>query len=264
MIKKVGILYIATGRYITFWEDFFLSSERFFLTGGNYQINYFVFTDADKIKNDVNTRVHKIKQENLPWPFITLDRFSIFQNSSHLLEKMDYLYFFNANMLFVSEVGEDILPNIEQPLVFIKHPGFYNRQREEFTYETDVRSTAAVGPGEGRTYFMGGLNGGIASQYLKMIHYLQNKVALDKTNEIVAIWHDESHLNRFAIDHPYMVKALEPIYGYPEGWELSIEPKIIIRDKRKYGGHNFLRNYKKSIFKSIKGYFRRKLRIKLG
>ena len=28
---NIGILYIATGRYITFWEDFFKSAEKYFI-----------------------------------------------------------------------------------------------------------------------------------------------------------------------------------------------------------------------------------------
>ncbi|MBN12513.1 MAG: hypothetical protein CMI17_05845 [Opitutaceae bacterium] len=60
----------------------------------------------------------------------------------------------------------------------------------------------------------------------------------------LACWHDEAHLNRFAIDFESSVKLLDPSYGDSEGWNLPINPKIIIRDKDNYGGHDFLRNKK--------------------
>ncbi|MFR6034556.1 MAG: hypothetical protein ACLUKN_16135 [Bacilli bacterium] len=41
---KTAVLYIATGRYLTFWKDFFESSERYFLRG--IHKSYFVFTDS--------------------------------------------------------------------------------------------------------------------------------------------------------------------------------------------------------------------------
>ena len=40
---NIGILYIATGRYITFWEEFFKSAEKYFITEATK--HYFVFTD---------------------------------------------------------------------------------------------------------------------------------------------------------------------------------------------------------------------------
>ncbi len=52
--------------------------------------------------------------------------------------------------------------------------------------------------------------------------------------------YDESHLNRYIIGKK--VRMLFPSYVFPEGWQLPFEPKIIVRDKMKYGGHAFLRD----------------------
>ena len=45
--KTIGILYIATGPYIAFWEDFYKTFESKFLT--DFERHYYVFTDATEI-----------------------------------------------------------------------------------------------------------------------------------------------------------------------------------------------------------------------
>ncbi|HOL87536.1 MAG TPA: family 6 glucosyltransferase [Defluviitoga tunisiensis] len=241
MKSSLAILYIATGKYIIFWKDFFESSEKYLLNAEGFEKHYFIFTDALQIEHENNPRVHKIYQEPLPWPYITLDRFTIFQKARKELEKMDFIYFFNANMLIVKPIGKEILPNRDKPIVMVQHPGFFNKKRKEYTYETNPRSRAYVPDNIGKYYFMGGLNGGLAKDYLEMVDELRKRVEEDKKNGIIAVWHDESHLNRYAVDYPDKIKILDPSYGYPEGWNLPFDPKIIIRDKNKYGGHNYLR-----------------------
>ena len=48
---KVGILYICTGKYIVFWEEFYKSCQKYFLSDSECVKQYYVFTDVDK--NDV-------------------------------------------------------------------------------------------------------------------------------------------------------------------------------------------------------------------
>jgi hypothetical protein len=258
-MKKLGIFYISTGKYTIFWQDFFLSAEQYFLRNSDVEVNYFVFTDSDFIKYEHLNRVHKIHQESLPWPLITLDRFSIFQKAKPAIYDMEYLFFFNANMNFVKPVGTEILPDNGRSLTFVIHPGYWHKDKSKYTYERNIRSTAAVKGHEGTFYFMGGLNGGTASAYIQMIEHLERQISIDKSNNIVAKWHDESHLNRYAIDHSDSIKVLDPSYGYPEGWNLPCQPKIVIRNKAKYGGHAFLRNEKKPSLKKFINYFSRKI-----
>ena len=241
-MQKIGILYICTGKYKIFWKSFFESCEKYFLPDSEYEKYYFVFTDTDRIAYEELDRVNRIHQEPLKWPYITLLRFEIFSRAIAWYEEMDYLYFFNANMLFLEKIGEEILPSDGKELVFVKHPGFFNKSISEFTYERDPASRAFIAEGEGEAYFMGGLNGGFRSAYLEMVETLRKNVELDLDDGIVALWHDESHLNRYALDHSSIIKILEPAYGYPEGWKLPFRAKILIRDKNRYGGHGFLRN----------------------
>jgi hypothetical protein len=273
---NIGILYIATGRYITFWEDFFKSAEKYFITSSTKY--YFVFTDTQTpILGEDTGRVTRIHQEKLGWPYDTLMRFDIFLKAEKEFEQMDYIFFFNANMKFIQTVDTSFLP-IDKNLLGVKHPGFYMKKRHSFTYDTNPSSLACMKPDEGEYYFMGGLNGGKARHYLQLIHTLAERVKKDIDNNVIALWHDESHLNRYLFDHREDVLVHPEGYGVPEGDRRIPNAKIIIQDKNHYrfGGHKWLRglsdtkitktewqieNFKirsKNIVKQIISFFRRK------
>ncbi len=234
---KIAILYICTGRYDVFWKSFYISSEKYFIKMA--EKTYYVFTDTDTLYNQDDNHVKKIYQENLGWPGNTLFRFKIFAKYADELRDYDYVFFINANMLFTREISTEILP--EKGLVVTKHPAFWNKKRKKFTYENNPDSLAYIGENEGEFYVCGGFNGGTGEAYTRMILDLAKAIDEDYAKNIVAVWHDESHLNKYILSHH--CKILDPSYAYPEGWnkKLPFECKIMIRDKEKYGGHAFLR-----------------------
>jgi hypothetical protein len=243
---NMAILYICTGRYTVFWDAFFVSAEQNFLPGA--QKRYFVFTDGEINYSDTEKVVH-IYQENLGWPGNTLKRFEMFWRIADRLASFDYIFFCNANMLFVDVIEENILPTREQGVVVTQHPGFYNKSVLEFTYERNPKSRAYIAPGKGNYYVCGGFNGGHAFAYLAMVDELRQAINEDERRGIVALWHDESHLNRFILDHPY--KLLGPDFCVPEGWDLPVRKKILVRDKNNFGGHDFLRGERKTLMARI-------------
>ena len=85
-------------------------------------------------------------------------------------------------------------------------------------------------------------NGGVASEYMAMIDELEMRVRKDLNNDIIAVYHDESHLNKYATEHLNEIKILSPSYGYIEGMGLPFPQKIIMLNKNKFGGHTFMRN----------------------
>ena len=255
---KIAVLYIATGKYIVFWKDFFTSSEKFFIPGSTKE--YFVFTDATEFEFSNNPQVHTISHQKLGWPYDTLLRFQVFLKAKEQLVNCDYIFFFNANMQFVQTItAAEFLPDgkTDDGLVATLHPRFFNKPREKFTYEDQqTTSLAYVDKSKGKNYFMGGLNGGTCKAYMKLIEELDKNIQLDLEKNVIARWHDESHLNHYMIDkNP---KILSPAYGYPQGKDLPFKPKIIIRDKNRYGGHDFLRgdNVNRPILRSIKQIFK--------
>lgn len=210
---------MATGKYATFASDLIKSAREFFLK--NCEVTYFVFTD-DKTTLDEKD-ICKVYQNRLGWPYDTLLRFEVYLSNQHLFHGYDYMYALDADMLFVSEVGEEILGD----LVGTIHPGYYNKKG---TYETRRRSAACVKKREAKQYFAGGFYGGKKEEFIKLLSINSENIRKDLDHAIIAIWHDESHLNRYFVDHPPTIK-LDPSYCYPESWHLPFPKRLLALDK---------------------------------
>jgi len=263
MSKKIGILYICTGNYVLFWKEFYESMERHFIADS--EKHYFVFTDSPEVDYEhTNPRIHRIYQENLGWPDNTLMRFHMFLKAEQELSTMDYLFFFNANLLILEDIAAgDFLPNDTQKLVACLSPGFYNKMPEYVPYDRNPASTAYIPKGQGRYYFAGGLNGGIATDFIVAIKAMDQETQENRKNGIVALWHDESHWNHYVLNKSE-IKVLPPSYLYPEGSSIPLAPIILIRDKfkfnnsttrktiiQKFFGHYALRGQKMQILKRL-------------
>ena len=245
--SKIAILYVCTGKYEIFWKDFFCSYEKYFLS--ETEKHYYVFTDADRIyAQDECRRIHKIYQKNLGWPDNTLMRFHIFSKYFEELADYDYVFFMNANCQCVSSITEKEFLPIDEDILVVKHPGFYNKTNKEFTYDRNPKSTAYIPKGEGEYYVCGGVNGGKSKSFIKLMKKLMENIDKDKENNVIALWHDESQLNKY-ISQYNNYKILSPSYCYPEGWDIPFEMKILIRDKSKWIDVSNIKNI--SFFKRI-------------
>ncbi len=244
--KKVAILYISTGKYIKFWDNFYKEMEKYFLP--NHEKTYFLFTDHDFIK--VGKNVIKVHQDQLPWPYITLKRFHFFDGIKDQLKKYDYIYFLNGTMLPVDFVTEEIFPTKEQEIMVTLHPWWWLKNKFYLPYDKNPNSKAYISDFDAKYYVMGGFNGGTSEGFLKLIDTLKRWTDIDIKNKVMPRWHDESMLNRYLAtvlqngNHPLI---LLPEYAVPETGmpknlkELLPHVKMWILDKKNYGGHSFLR-----------------------
>ena len=259
---KIAVLYICVGKYDIFWKDFYLSCEKYFLN--HHEKEYFVFTDAERIfHEDKDPHIHKLYEEFKPWPYPTLMRFKMFHRLKEVLSDFDYIFFMNANVKFVTEIkDEEVLPSGSDKLITVIHPGFANKKRWEYTYDRNPKSRAYVRRKEGNVYVMGSLNGGCAAEYLKMIETLKNNTDEDLTEGIIALFHDESHLNRYVIGRND-VRFLPPVYIWPEHWKADTEPRIVLRNKSDYLDYFDMRGEKQTATKFPNYYkiLRYKLRL---
>lgn len=227
---RTAILYISTGKYNQFFTGFYRSSKEYFLC--NHEKQYFVFTDDISLGENKDD-VHIIKKECRGFPLDSLFRFEMFLELEEQLKSFDYIFFFNANMIFLKHIGEDILPNKENgDLVAVIHPGFYNKPDFLYPYERKKKSMAYILPHlKEYHYFMGSLNGGKSLNYLNLIKSCAQNIRKDYENNIIAIVHDESHLNKYLTEH--ICLNLSPSYAYPDGSKLPFEPIILLIDKVK-------------------------------
>ena len=230
-MKKIGILYICTGNYNVFWKDFYESFEKNFIN--NYELHYFVFTDANEIYDETNERVHKKKLESLPWPLVTLFRFRTFLSIEDELKDMDYLMFSNSNMICEQKIeADEFLPRDDrgEQLFVTIHPGYQHTKIKHVPYDRNVKSSAYVPYNMGKYYVIGAMNGGTSKAFLKMSHVLNAAIEEDLKKNVIARWHDESHLNRYIIDRDD-VRVLAPDYCYPDGMNVTYSKKIYAVNK---------------------------------
>lgn len=211
---KVGFLIVATGRYNQYINSLIESAEKHFCK--DHQVTYFIFTNGEVPKA---SNIVKIHQERLGWPYDSMMRFEMYYENKKLLKSQDYLYSCDADMLFVDTVGSEILGKRVATL----HFGFVDRPG---TYDTNPQSTACVYPGEEKNYFAGAFWGGQTKEFLKITQTIAKNIREDLNNEVIALWHDESHWNRYCIDHPPTV-VLSPSYCYPDFWPLPYHPRLV-------------------------------------
>jgi histo-blood group ABO system transferase len=234
---KVCVLTIATNKYIQFVEKLYNHIEENFLNG--HDVNCVLFTEHEVETSD-NVKVCSIEHEE--WPMPTLKRYNYFTQYKDLILSYDYCYYMDVDMEIPGKVGEEIFSD----LVATKHfsQSFYDINT--ISYDRNSKSLAYVPYGEGRTYYAGGFNGGKTERFIEMSEVIASRVNQDLENGIIALWHDESHMNRYLIDNPPTLE-LNPNYCYPQaalwnpnGWIISRyynEPKILALEKN----HNEVR-----------------------
>lgn len=224
---KIGLLIIATNKYLQFIPPLLQGADRFFCK--NEEVTYFLFTDHEGEIREGSRPLHRVIVPHKEWPWMTLERYRLFHESRDELKKMDYLFYCDADMLFVGEVGTEIL----EERVATLHPGcfLWNPRGEP---ETRPESLAYIGDDEEipDCYKCGGFNGGSSAEFLKMSETLCENIKKDYENGIIARWHDESHFNRYMLDHP-PTKILSPSYCFAENYPLPFEPKLVALEKNK-------------------------------
>ncbi len=57
-----------------------------------------------------------------------------------------------------------------------------------------------------------------------LCHELERRTEQDLQNGVIALWHDESQLNRYAAERSDY-RLLTPAYWYPEGWDMPFEER---------------------------------------
>lgn len=243
-MKKIAILYIGTGRYTIFWDEFFQSCEKNFIR--NAQKHYFFFTDSKDFKN--SEKITVVPQENLGWPLITCLRYKILNKIKDELKNYDYVFFFNGNMEFIRPITEEeFLPEEKDGYIVAPLHSGNKRMKSnlEFDYERNPQSTSYIPYGEGEYYFHAGVLGGRTKEFLELLDICEKMMDEDLKNNIIPKFHDESVFNKYVLTHPNKILSnyyIHPTHGKPFV-KLNPKVKIIQRDKSKfkYGGHAYLR-----------------------
>ena len=244
---KVAIAFIGTGRYLNFLPQYYEHIEENFLP--NTEKTILAFTDGEMEGLPDNVKVYH--QEHLEWPFITLKRFEIINKAREEILKNDWFVFIDADAFVVGKVTEEEFlerccgsTTDEVRLFGVHHPchraGMPPHKQKTGAYETDERSEAYfdVSKELPPIYWQGCFWGGKVPAALAMIDEIQGRVNRDLENDIVALWHDETHINKYFFEREFDVYTLGPEYAYPEVFDehCNFEPKIVhlAKDNSKY------------------------------
>jgi len=218
-LTSVALLIMATGKYVEFVPRLLTSADKHFLPGR--KVHYFVFTNGTVAGDFPHLTV--VPQDQLGWPYDTMMRFATYNKHKELYEPYDYIYCLDADMQFVDTVGDEILAD----LVGTLQPNYLFDPKP---YETNPLSTSCINRGEGKHYFAGAFYGGKRDEVLKLFETTSSNITIDLARGVIASVHDESHLNRYFIDHePKLV--LNPSYCHFESWQSPYPKKLIAFDK---------------------------------
>lgn len=256
--KRIGIFLIATGNYIQYFEDLLKSVEENFLI--EFPKVYIISTDqieiAENICNKYNVKYKIDFIYKKGFPLDTLYRYKYLLNHGIEVELLcDVIYYLDVDMRILQKVGNEVLPTPDKPYIGTKHPGFAYSNNKNGSPETRKEVTAYIDKSEYKEcYIAGGFNGGYTYYFRKMAETIQNRIDIDKSKDLMAVWHDESQLNRYFIDNYNQFKILSTDYCYPENYHENIPgiPKILALDKDHHKIRN-LSNKKKIVVECMGG-----------
>lgn len=225
---KIAFLTISTNKYIKLALNLFHSLEKFAFLDTGCSVDFLVFSNLPEIFNKESGRIISkgIMTTHVPFPLISLLRYQYYSECEDI-KNYDYVFHLDCDMELKDGIGMDIVGE----RVCVQHPGFFlKRQEELFPYERNPISSAFVVNGSGDEYYQNCFQGGSSVEFFNMCKILNHNIIKDLKINHIAIWHDESHMNRYMIDNPPSL-VLPPTYAQPQFWQSFGETKIIHLDK---------------------------------
>lgn len=236
---KIAVLAICLNeKYWPYIGPMIESARKHFLPG--HEVDFLLWTDMTETTYGATI----FPTEPVEWPLPTLMRYHLFLQQEEKLREYDYLFYVDADMLFVDTVGDEIFG---EGITGAIHP-MHNRH-PKFQYaplEPNPHSAAYVNREEfwaadpSRFYYAGGFQGGRTEEFIVAMKSMKSSVDRDFIGNYVAIWNDESHWNRYLWDNPPVI-TLSPAYVYPDSliseyyeniWGTSYQPKLVTLTKK--------------------------------
>lgn len=217
---KILVVTIATGKYLGYFERNLPGWRRAFGDAG--EVTFQVLTDRIEGEGRALGPDVEVKfQKQLEWPLITLLRYEILLSQVNF-SSFDFVVWLDADMEAVGNVPASTFGH--RSIVLARHPGYelpvirpsrkswprrilsavmilIRANTGYFTlgdWEYRECSTAFVPRKSRKTYVHGAVWLGPSMELREMCALLAERTSEDLRNGIIAIWHDESHLNWYA------------------------------------------------------------------
>jgi len=223
---EVGIISIATNSYFDYWLNMVESAHRAIDFGTS--VTFYLFTDQPDRNHEIDHlkdrfRFIFVQIPPYTWPDATIKRYEVIHEHQHLLSNRVLIYL-DSDMLIQQDFIPGMLGLLENSeMVLVRHPGYFRPSgfqllrlylfnprmvakdlimRIKFgglgAWETRSRSVSFVPRNLRARYVCGGTWFGLNRTFLECVERLKDQVAIDDDNSVMAIWHDESHLNNLA------------------------------------------------------------------
>ncbi|MEQ2179759.1 hypothetical protein GOODEAATRI_028433 [Goodea atripinnis] len=225
--SSVALTVFAIGRYLdAYLEAFLNSSENHFMV--SLPVSYYVFTDTpEKVPNiklapDRRLTVMKVERHTR-WQDISMMRMKAISDliESDIRLHSTHVFCFDVDQVFTGRFGPEALGDT----VALLHAHYYHLPEMLFTYDRNPKSKAFMKTGD--FYYHAAVFGGSWKSVKALTEACYKSIMEDKKHNVEALWHDESHLNRYFWLHKPS-RVLSPEYC----WDTSIGYRTDIRVQR--------------------------------
>ena len=257
---EVSVLSVATSGYLSHWKQMFASAERYFFP--NHQLTMHLFTDEVALAKEIQVSSERVqvKVHEVPswgWPDATLFRFRAISEHARQITG-DLTCWLDADMLVLRETGDELTPKSwVNGLAFVRHPGYWRPtgsaqirtwlkqprvlandivrnltgKKPLGAWEENEESRAYVPAEQRLDYICGGAWFGWTDRVMQMAKVLALRTDEDLFNDIVARWHDESHINWYLAHNAATLLGPEYCYERTYAHLQVIRPRIEAVDK---------------------------------
>ncbi|KAM3625704.1 uncharacterized protein V6R79_016328 [Siganus canaliculatus] len=208
---SVALTVFAVGRYLeAYLKTFLTSAEKHFMLG--LPVTYYVFTDLpEKVPNIQLSPLRSLKVVQVKkysrWQDISMMRMKTLSDyiESDIQNHCNYVFCFDVDQEFTGRFGSEALGDS----VALLHAYYYKEPPSKFTYDRNPKSRAYMETGD--FYYHAAIFGGSLEKVKNLTDNCYLNIMEDKFNNVEALWHDESHLNKyFWLNKP--TKLLSPEY----------------------------------------------------
>lgn len=244
---RLGVFVIATKNYVDYAKSLIRSASQLVRAGTVVAFKLLTDSPDSGIEAELSAGAVEVSVVAIPslgWPEATLLRFGLIRGAMGR-SAADVLVYMDADMEFVAPFGirdfTEPFADTDARIALVAHPGYFNRnhlyraliQTPCGPWETRPQSAAFVPILKRRTYVCGGLYWGETDAFSKMIEDLSHSVETDLSKGLRAKHNDESHLNRWLVEHQGRCTIQPPRWAHDETYRHLRQLSPIVRAIRK-------------------------------
>ncbi|KAK7915873.1 hypothetical protein WMY93_011634 [Mugilogobius chulae] len=233
--SSVALTVFAVGKYLdAYLKTFLNSSEQHFMLG--LRVTYYVFTDmpekvpAIPLAPNRHLKVIQVDRHSR-WQDISMMRMKTISDviESEIRHNFTHVFCFDVDQKFTGRFGSEALGNS----VALLHAYYYRLPKTMYTYDHNPKSKAFMETGD--FYYHAAVFGGRWKNVKAITDACYQSIMEDKENNVEALWHDESHLNKYFWQHKPS-RLLSPEYCWDEdiGYRTDIRVKRLLWAPKDY------------------------------